>query len=152
MKASCGKRSCSYFTGKSDSIEPSAAHNILLRPRIGDTAGLLLSVIHQYKFFKYKKVNMHFFLLWLFYVLHLPFPPPPLIFLGEKKNPFARSFSSSNFWNFAFHLLWIFKREKKGYFNDFPGDSDTYTPYHFQLCFKMPVFFKVIGIPKQWSC
>lgn len=62
MKASCGKRSCSYFTDKSDNIEP-AAHNILLRPRIGDTAGLLLSVIHQYKFCKYKKVNMHFFLL-----------------------------------------------------------------------------------------
>lgn len=48
---------------KNDNIEAYTAYNILLRLRLCDTTGLLLSMIHQYKSFKYKKMNMHLFLL-----------------------------------------------------------------------------------------
>lgn len=51
----CGKRSCGYLMDKRNNIEPYAAYNILLRPRLYDTTDLLLSMIHQDKFFKYKK-------------------------------------------------------------------------------------------------
>lgn len=147
MKASCGKRSCCYFTDKSDNIEPSAAHNILLRPRIGDTTGLLESVIHQHKFFKYNKCE-HAFLSIMTVLCFTPPLPAPYLFRGKKKIHSPGPFLPQIFGTLR-SIYFGFLREKKGYFNDFPGDSDTYTPYHFQICFKMPVFFKVIGIPKQ---
>lgn len=70
MKASCEKRS-SNSEVKRESIEPYAAHNVLLRPKICDTTDLLFSVIHQYKVFKYKKMNMYFLLgIMTFFLFH----------------------------------------------------------------------------------
>lgn len=79
---------------KRNNIEPYAAYNILLRPRLCDTTDLLLSMIHQDKFFKYKKKKKeHAFLFIIFfsvsYVCHLY-----LFFVGKES--IYRSFSSSN--------------------------------------------------------
>lgn len=84
---------------KRNNIEPYAAYNILLRPRLYDTTDLLLSMIPWDKLFKYKKKKEHAFLFMIFfsvsYFCHLF-----LFFVGKES--IYRSF-------FFFKLveLWI---------------------------------------------
>lgn len=127
MKASLWEKKFWLFYGhRSDNIESYASYNILLRPKICDTADLLLSMIPQNKNFKIQKmkcISFYYVFLSCFTFLHVLPPPLPFFFLFRKekfiyhilslKPHIFRSLGSTHF---GFLLS-----EKKSYLNIITG-------------------------------
>lgn len=79
MKAALWERNLYCFMDKSNNVAPYTTWNVLLKPGVCDPTDLLVSMIHQYKFFKYKKMNTPFFY-YVFFCCTAPAPP-----LSRKK-------------------------------------------------------------------